>query len=670
MAKIGDLIVRVGADITEFVSGMDTADRKTSQFRQGLNKGVASFAKYAAAATAAGAAISIAITRSAAEAGTEIANLARVSRASTTEFQRNAVAARTVGIEQEKLADIYKDMRDRVGDFIQTGGGPLADFFERIAPKIGVTAEQFRKLSGPQALQLFVDSLERANLSQNEMVFQMEAIASDSTMLLPLLKNNGAAIKELGDEAERAGRILSEIDVARLQLAGQQMQRFDQTVSTLKNQLGAEFAPILAGIVDQLDKAAIKAGGYGNLVSNSFATAIDAASFLADAVGGVGRTFELVGKAWAVGGLAIESQIWRIAHAILNGPIDLTNRFIDVLNEIPGVDIEKLGFSEIGKEVRRNLDTANAAVMEGVADIHDTLMEPLPGTAMRNWVAEVRASADEAAKAMADALNGSNEDGPGLTLQTDEDDAKKRQEAMEKRLEMVQNENQRRIDLFRERYFGEEELRKQHEERMLELDEAYREQGIVSDSEYQQARLDNMREYLGKQYGVQSSGYDALGNIAAKHWNAEAGMAVNALGSIVNAMASNSEKMFRVQKTLGIANATISALTGSAKALELGWPLGPIAAATILANGFAKVNAIRSQSMSGGGGGGSVGGSAGSSIDQQLNERTSEAVRGRGESSRNVYVRGINPNEMFSGRQMIDIINEAQEEGAQLRVIA
>ena len=69
-----------------------------------------------------------------------------------------------------------------------------------------MTADRFKALSGPQALGLYVAALEKANLSQAEMTFFMEAIASDSTALLPLLRNNGQLMRELGDEAENMGR--------------------------------------------------------------------------------------------------------------------------------------------------------------------------------------------------------------------------------------------------------------------------------------------------------------------------------------------------------------------------------------------------------------------------------------------------------------------------------
>lgn len=140
----------------------------------------------------------------------EIGNLSQVANASTTEFQKFAIAARTVGIEQDKAADILKDVTDRVGDFLQTGGGPMKDFFEKVAPLVGVTAENFKNLSGPDALALFVDTLQRANASQQDFTFYLEAMASDATALLPLLKNGAEGLRSIGDEAEKSGRIMSE----------------------------------------------------------------------------------------------------------------------------------------------------------------------------------------------------------------------------------------------------------------------------------------------------------------------------------------------------------------------------------------------------------------------------------------------------------------------------
>lgn len=141
---------------------------------------------------------------------TEIKNLSTLAGVSTTELQKMAAASRTVGIDQQKMADILKDVNDRVGDFLATGGGPMADFFEKVAPLVGVTAENFKNLSSKDALQLFVKTLQDAGASQQDFTFFLEAMASDASALTPLLINNAEALNRLGDEAERSGRIMSQ----------------------------------------------------------------------------------------------------------------------------------------------------------------------------------------------------------------------------------------------------------------------------------------------------------------------------------------------------------------------------------------------------------------------------------------------------------------------------
>jgi len=168
----------------------------------------------------------IAASKGALEYAKNLDMLSQVSSATSEEFQYFAAGARTVGIENEKLADIFKDVNDKVGDFLQAGSGPMVDFFENIAPAIGVTADQFKNLSGPQALQLYYDSLEKANLSQQEMTFYMEAIASDTTALIPLLKNGGAGFKEFGDNAKEAGLIMDDFTKDSLKNASTAIEEF------------------------------------------------------------------------------------------------------------------------------------------------------------------------------------------------------------------------------------------------------------------------------------------------------------------------------------------------------------------------------------------------------------------------------------------------------------
>jgi len=205
---VGALRVMLGMDSAEFEDGVDSAARTAKRLEGDLKKTSKRLTKFGAGLSAAftapilGAAAAFsAAAHQMAQDSREITHLSQVAGETTVAFQRQAFAAKQVGIENEKLSDIFKDMRDRVGDFIATGGGPMADFFENIAPKVGITAEAFKGLSGKDSLQLYFDSLRKANVSQEEMVFYLEAMASDATALIPLLENGGQAFDEFGKKA-------------------------------------------------------------------------------------------------------------------------------------------------------------------------------------------------------------------------------------------------------------------------------------------------------------------------------------------------------------------------------------------------------------------------------------------------------------------------------------
>ena len=165
-------------------------------------------------------------------------------------FQRWSAASATVGIEQEKLADILKDVNDRVGDFLQTGGGPMKDFFEQIAPRVGVTAEEFARLSGPEALQLYVTSLEKAGLSQQEMTFYLEAMASDATRLIPLLASGGAEMTRLGERVAGFGTVLDREALAALRRTEIALIGVGQVFQGMRVQIGAALAPAVTAMAE------------------------------------------------------------------------------------------------------------------------------------------------------------------------------------------------------------------------------------------------------------------------------------------------------------------------------------------------------------------------------------------------------------------------------------
>lgn len=278
-----DLIAKVGG----FEQGLDKAGRSAEKRMKQISDSAAKLGAAVGAGLAAGVTALGAITVSAIKSATEVAKLAAVANVSTTDFQKLAAGAKMVGVEQDKLSDILKDVNDKVGDFLNTGGGEMKDFFEQIAPKVGVTAEQFRNLSGSQALGLYVSSLEKAKVSQSDMTFYMEAIANDATLLLPLLRNNGEGFKRLGDAAAAAGAIMDDKTIK----AAKELQAanwlVDQSISGITNQLTSALLPSISEFANRLSDSSVN-GVVAKKVADDLAASLQAlAKFAIGTVAGI-----------------------------------------------------------------------------------------------------------------------------------------------------------------------------------------------------------------------------------------------------------------------------------------------------------------------------------------------------------------------------------------------
>lgn len=382
-----------------------------SDLKKTLKDSANELAKWGVAAAAAAAAGAVAITKNTAAAAKEVDNLSRLTGQSVVEFQRQAAAAKSVGIEQDKLADIYKDSSDKLGDFMQTGAGPLVDFFEQVAPKIGVTADEFRDLTGPQVLQKYVSGLEKANLSQSEMTFYMEAIASDATLLLPLLEDNGKKFEELGDRAEKAGAVLSEIDVAKMGLLAESMAAGQEVVKGLTNQIALQLAPVLQGLGDLFGENGDKADEMKIAVEKAFGFIIKGSGFVADSVRGIQVIIKgLEAGFWALSAVTAEifEQMARgVDDFVVKPALTSINALIDGVNMLPGIDLDRLvvGDSAAVTKLTEISDAATANMKEVGTELHNLLMEPLPSKALEDFVALAQAKSEEAAKAIVEIKN-------------------------------------------------------------------------------------------------------------------------------------------------------------------------------------------------------------------------------------------------------------------------
>ena len=123
---------------------------------------------------------------------------------STQSIQVWAAAARPLGIEADKMSDIFKDVNDKLGDLATTGGGEAKDLFEQLKLKI----QDFKSLAPDQALLKIGEALNKSKLTQSQKIFLLEGLADDASRLLPLLQTNGAALASIRRELTQSGALL------------------------------------------------------------------------------------------------------------------------------------------------------------------------------------------------------------------------------------------------------------------------------------------------------------------------------------------------------------------------------------------------------------------------------------------------------------------------------
>lgn len=214
---------------------------------------------------------------------------------------------------------------------------------------------------------------------------------------------------------------------------------------------------------------------------------------------------------------------------------------------------------------------------------------------------------------------------------------------------------QARLEALQEALMTEEEAEMASYQRRQELLEYALEKQLLTQQQYQ----DMMRQ-------VSEQHADSMERIEAKQHDAIAAQARGSFNELANALRQHNDDLFRIAKIAGAAEALINAWRAYAQTLadpSLPFFAKFAAAASVLAAGLNAVSAIKGASGSGGGahGGYSGGGrNAGGANNLQVG----------GEVSRNVTV--ALEGEIFTRdmvKTFINKINEAVEDGAQIRVV-
>lgn len=202
------------------------------------------------------------LTTQAISTASEIQKMSDLVGDSVEDFQYFAAGAATAGLSLEQFGNTGKDALEKLGEG-KTQEGEMMDFFNNIAPKVGLTIDSFKELSGPEVLQKYYNGLEKANLSHDETIRYMEQLVSDSSLLIPLLKDGGAGFEQWGEAAKNAGATMSQGMVDNLGVVEQSLAKLQLQFQGFQVLLVNAITPVVTSIAKNFDtvKAVVVALG-------------------------------------------------------------------------------------------------------------------------------------------------------------------------------------------------------------------------------------------------------------------------------------------------------------------------------------------------------------------------------------------------------------------------
>ncbi|WP_155757232.1 phage tail tape measure protein [Acinetobacter variabilis] len=318
------------------------------------------------------------LAASTANQAAELEIFANRANTTTQEFQKMAVGASAMGIEGDKLSDMMKDFNEKMGELTAVGAGGGKDFFDKLSGDMKGGAKEakslileMQKLSGPEALQMYVDKLEDAGVSQQEMSFYLESMASDMTDLYPLLANGGEGMKLYGDMAERAGLIMTDQTKEAALALKDQMFMLDLQFQGAKNQLVTAVIPAFVDVAD-----AFLGGSEQGLQLTSVAEGVGTAIRSIGKVAiGATASIQMFGKGLgglAAAGSALVSGDFQLAKSILaEMRADISTTALDAAAKMDAID-NRVGSSK-SSQLRgiREIQQRNASTATGLQDVID-----------------------------------------------------------------------------------------------------------------------------------------------------------------------------------------------------------------------------------------------------------------------------------------------------------
>jgi uncharacterized coiled-coil protein SlyX len=302
---IGALRVNLGLDAAQFETGARRAKSASQQLQR-------DFARVAAAAAAVGAAI-IGMARQAMTTIDAQAKLARAVGGTTIGLQALERAGNRAGVQQSELSAAVTRLNQVLGRAMIAGTGT-----EGVFRRLGLSAQQLAGMDIDERFMAIADAMRAAGMNTQEMAATLRELGIRQSSVITLIQSGSNEIRRSRDAVIDFGVAVSEIDAAQIERTNDAISEVGRVFEGLRNQIAVSIAPGLEMLANAFTDSARAGGMVHGIVRGLVAAVPRLLSYVTAAVGGFAayRTVLLAVAAakWAVVGAsaALRTALIRI----------------------------------------------------------------------------------------------------------------------------------------------------------------------------------------------------------------------------------------------------------------------------------------------------------------------------------------------------------------------
>lgn len=196
--SLGTLTIDLVAKTGGFVSGMSQAERASAKWSKQVQDDAKStsvaIGSIAAAAAAAATAVGVSgfnLLKSTSQQVAATDQWAKSLKISTQELLAWQFAAERAGVAGDNMADIFKDLGDKIGDAVLNKSGEAVDALNAL----GLSAEKLSKVSPDKQMLAIGEALGKISTNAGKITI-LESLGNDLSKLLPLFDNNNEKLQK------------------------------------------------------------------------------------------------------------------------------------------------------------------------------------------------------------------------------------------------------------------------------------------------------------------------------------------------------------------------------------------------------------------------------------------------------------------------------------------